>query len=245
MDKTNISGKTNIGKKRENNEDAYYVDEVNNIFIVADGMGGHNAGEVASAKSIELIKFGLDSFALQEMKQNPSKIEDILKRVLSDVNENIYELGNNNPDYHGMGCTIVLTYIENNYLHKIHVGDARCYVCRNDKIEQLGDDHSYVGAAIKMGYMTKEEARKSPEKNKITMAVGTSNNIQPDYRKYELQKGDIIMLCSDGLWDMLSDENILKIINTNKSAQEISEQLITEANNSGGVDNITVIVIKN
>ncbi|MFZ4589353.1 MAG: Stp1/IreP family PP2C-type Ser/Thr phosphatase [Ignavibacteria bacterium] len=245
MDKTSISGITNVGKKRKNNEDAYYIDDVNNVFIVADGMGGHNAGEVASAKSIEFIKFALDSFALQEMKQNPTKIENSLKQILSDVNENIYELGNNNPDYHSMGCTIVLTYIENNYLHKFHVGDSRCYVCRNNKIEQLGDDHSYVGAAIKMGYMTKEEARKSPEKNKITMAIGTSNNIQPDYKKYELQKDDIIMLCSDGLWDMLSDEDILKIINTNKSAQEMSEELISEANNAGGVDNITVIVIKN
>jgi PPM family protein phosphatase len=245
MDKTSISGITNIGKKRENNEDAFYVDEVNSIFVVADGMGGHNAGEVASSKSIELIKYALNDFALQEMKQNPSKIEKTLNQILSDVNENIYELGNNNPDYHGMGCTIVLTYIENNYLHKVHVGDSRCYVCRNNKIEQLGDDHSYVGVAVKMGYMTKEEARKSPEKNKITMAIGTSNNIQPDYRKYELQKGDIILLCSDGLWDMLSDEDILKIINTNKSAHEMSEELISEANIAGGVDNITVIVIKN
>lgn len=245
MKNTKIFGVTDIGKIRENNEDVFYTDSVNDVYIIADGMGGHNAGEVASAKSIEFIKESLNGFALKEIKDNPEEAEKILNRVLSETNLRILALADNNPDYKGMGCTIVMAIILNNNIYKIHVGDSRCYICRNDDIIQLGDDHSYVAAAVKMGYLTKEEARKSPDKNKITMAMGTAKGIEPDYRKCELQYNDTILLCSDGLWDMISDNDILKIINSGKSAEDISNDLISEANNAGGPDNISVIVYKN
>ncbi|MCX6162174.1 MAG: Stp1/IreP family PP2C-type Ser/Thr phosphatase [Ignavibacteriae bacterium] len=244
MSKSDIYGITDVGRKRETNEDTFYLDIDNKMCIVADGMGGHNAGEVASKKAIEFISKSFENIPLKEIENHPEQINALLLQIVTDANNKIYELGSAVPEYNGMGCTFAMAYINGNTLHTVHIGDARCYVSDKSKIIQLGDDHSYVAVAVKAGLMTKEEARKSSEKNKITMAVGISDKIEPEYIKHELQKDDTILLCSDGLWDMLSDDDIFKILNMDKSAKEICHKLVDEANNAGGKDNITVIVVK-
>ena len=141
-----------------------------------------------------------------------------------------------------MGCTVAIAYLHKNILHAAHVGDARIYVCNKKEIKQLGYDHSYVAEAVKQGKMTREEARLSDNKNQITMAIGSSHTIEPEYNIQELQTRDRILLCSDGLWDMMPDSEIHKMLMASNNAKTICENLINAANEVGGLDNITVVV---
>lgn len=239
-----IYGATEVGKERANNEDYFLVSLKKNLHIVADGMGGHNAGEIASLNATETINDYFTSELLFQIRNNEMSIETEMKQSLLKANQIILEMAKTNNDYHGMGCTAVVAMIRGNTLHLCHVGDARAYVCNEGGIQLLTTDHSKVMDLVKAGQMTMEEARTSPLKNELSQAIGSPTPIVPDYNCHVLKDGDKVLLCSDGLWDMLSDEEIYEIIRQKKSAKLLCEELVTMANDAGGHDNITIVVIE-
>ncbi|MCP4353015.1 MAG: Stp1/IreP family PP2C-type Ser/Thr phosphatase [Desulfobacterales bacterium] len=237
-----VYGATDVGRIRKNNEDCFLIRPEKNLFIAADGMGGHNAGEVASAKAVESVDKYFTRGLVSEIMGDGQKIEREMILSLYDAHKKVHEMAKNKSEYRGMGCTIVVAFIDDNTLHVCHVGDARAYLCNNTGIKLLTSDHSVVMSIVKAGNMTIEEARTSPIKNELTQAIGGPGTIEPDYNHYPLKNRDKILLCSDGLWDMLADSVIHEIIKRNKPAKAICEELIVMANKAGGKDNITTVL---
>lgn len=236
-------GKSAAGMQRKNNEDSIYTGgektPLNNIFIVADGMGGHNAGEIASQHAI-------DRFVEYVSKNYDSEnILDVLVEGVINANKAVYDEAKNNESESGMGTTFTCACIENEKLYAVHVGDSRIYILRNSRLCQITNDHSFVMEMVKQGRITLEEARVHPKRNIITRAVGTEDTIDVDTVIKELKDGDIILICSDGLYGMMSDEEIEKIILGNENIEECIEKLIETANENGGKDNISAILIRN
>lgn len=236
-------GATDTGKIRPHNEDAFFPAPQSNrdqqLFIVADGMGGHNAGEIASQQTVDSLAKKLD-----DLPANLSQ-EEIRTRLIQDIlvtHEEILEMGRANPEYRGMGCTLALAYIEGEELYACHVGDARIYHIRGQEMEQLGTDHSVVAQSLKAGLINEDEARSSNIRNQLTMAIGGPTEVEPEYTHKILHSGDIVLLCSDGLWDMVPEERIMQTIAIYVHAQQIVESLIEQANQAGGEDNITVSI---
>ena len=236
-------GITDKGKKRKNNEDSFLLNSSKKLFIVADGMGGHSAGEVASMNAVKLVDQYLTPEILSEISSHPEMIEIELTNSVCEAHKFILSTAKKNKDYHGMGTTIVIALILNNVLHICHVGDSRAYAVNADSIKQLTNDHSHVGELVRSGKMTPEEARQSNLKNQITQALGSPYSIKPEYNSYSIDEDNSILLCSDGLWDMLPDEEIQETVMTDKSLQEICVDLVNKANQAGGKDNITLILI--
>ncbi len=239
-----IYGATDVGKERTNNEDYFLVNRKKNLHIVADGMGGHNAGEVASSNATETINDYFTSELLSRIRGDDKDIESEMKQSLLAANQKILEMAEENEAYRGMGCTVVTALIFEDALHLCHVGDARAYVCSAAGIQLLTTDHSKVMSLVEAGQMTLEEARTSPLKSELSQAIGSPVPIAPDYTYYLLKDMDKVLLCSDGLWDMLSDEEIYEIVRHKKPAKTLCEELVTMANDAGGHDNITVVVIE-
>lgn len=239
-----IFGATNVGKERANNEDYFLISLKKNLHIVADGMGGHNAGEVASLNAVEAVNDYFTAELLSQIEGDAEKIEDEMKASLLEANQKILEMAATNNAYHGMGSTIVVALINGEALHLCHVGDARAYVSNAAEMQLLTTDHSKVMDLVKAGQLTQEEARISPLKNELSQAIGSSAPIAPDYNHRVLKEGDKVLLCSDGLWDMLSDDEIHEIVRQKQPAKLLCEELITKANEAGGHDNITVVVIE-
>lgn len=231
---------TDKGKVRPNNEDFCLCHNEAKLYLLSDGMGGHNAGEIASS---ETVKY-LSNILLNEINESPKDMGDFLEQSILNTHEHIFELSRKKPEYRGMGCTISIAYIDNNFnLHTIHVGDSRVYLIRNRSIQQIGMDHSLIAKAIKNGQMTPEQAKESNIKNQLTMAIGVNVDIIPEYNMNKIKLGDKIILCSDGLWDMVSDEIILEIVNSKENSKEICTSLLNKALNEGGKDNISIISI--
>lgn len=239
-----IHGLTDVGMDRGNNEDYFLVNPSKNLFIVADGMGGHNAGEIASMNATEAVNDHFTSGILAEIKGDRIKINDELNDCLYAANQKIIDMAEKNSAYQGMGCTLVVALLERGALHLGHVGDARAYRCDENGIDLLTTDHSKVMELVKAGQMTLEEARQSHLKNELSQAIGSPMPIIPDYNFSELSNGDKVLLCSDGLWDMLSDEEIYQIAQQAKPAKSICEELVQKANDAGGHDNITVVLLQ-
>ncbi|MFP4474054.1 MAG: Stp1/IreP family PP2C-type Ser/Thr phosphatase [Desulfatibacillaceae bacterium] len=236
-------GATHTGMVRKNNEDFFLVNPERNVYIVADGMGGHRAGEVASRLAAESVNGYFSERLLATIRIDDQRIESAMKASLVEAHRLVLEMGSENQEQRGMGCTMVTAVIVDDALHLCHVGDARAYVCNADGIHAATTDHSVVMAMVNAGRMTLEEARHSPFKNEITMAVGGGAPLLPDYTLHELCDGDRIVLCSDGLWDMLEDARIHQIAMAAGTAGEACEELIAEANDAGGRDNVTVVVV--
>jgi protein phosphatase len=239
-----VHGLTDVGMDRDNNEDYFLVNSPKNLFIVADGMGGHNAGEVASMNATEAVNDHFTFEILADIKGDRNKINDELNDCLYAANQKILDMADKNTGYQGMGCTLVVALVETGALHMGHVGDARAYLCKENGLHLLTTDHSKVMELVKAGQMTLEEARQSPLKNELSQAIGSPLPIIPDYNFCELNNGDKVLLCSDGLWDMLSDKEIYQIVKRAKPAQSICEELIRKANDAGGHDNIAVVLIE-
>lgn len=237
-------GLTDVGKDRQINEDYFIIKPEKHLYIVADGMGGHNAGDVASLNATTIVDSFLTEEVIKQIKGNNRKIRETIIKSLLHAHKKILEMAENNLQLEGMGCTIVVALILNNNLHLCHVGDARAYLANENGLTLLTRDHSYVMELVQKGRLTMEEARVSPMKNKLNQAIGASKSINPDYRYYELREDDRILLCSDGLWDMIADPQILAILKLDKPVQKLCEILIKNANDSGGHDNITAVVIQ-
>lgn len=232
---------TDIGKKRQLNQDYVYTSEMAvgnlpNVFIVADGMGGHNAGDYASKYTVETI---VKEIALSK-DIDPIKI---IKDAIGIANEHIRQKAEEDTRLYGMGTTLVVATYEENLLQVANVGDSRLYVV-NDRITQITRDHSLVEEMIRMGGIDRESAKKHPDKNIITRAIGASETVNVDFFTVELQRGDIVLMCSDGLTNMLEDEEIRMILNGQRDIVEKAEELVKAANNNGGKDNIAVVLIE-
>lgn len=232
---------TDIGRKRKLNQDFIYVSEspignLPNVFIVADGMGGHNAGEFASKYAVETI---VDEI-VSSFEKNPVTV---MGKAIEKANTNTRRKAKEDASLMGMGTTVVIATCIGKYLEVANVGDSRLYLV-NDKIEQITIDHSLVEEMIRMGGIDREAARTHPDKNIITRAIGAKDTVEADFFNLELNTGDMVLLCSDGLTNMVEDEIIKQILNSGGSLQERAEALVRKANYNGGKDNISVIIIE-
>lgn len=236
--------KSDVGKARDMNQDYYYISmpqEEPQIFILADGMGGYKGGEVASCLATKT--------ALSYIKTNFEKIlkdkEEILKLIKSAMeyaNMVVYEKSNQEKELEGMGTTLEVCLIYNNKIYIGHVGDSRIYRIRKEFIRKLTHDHSYVEKLVKDGTITRQEAMHHPKKNMLTKALGCTSFVEPDVTVKGFIKDDIILICSDGLTNMLEEEEIYEIIKEDYTLAP--NRLIDKANENGGYDNVTAIVIK-
>ncbi|MBQ7704675.1 MAG: Stp1/IreP family PP2C-type Ser/Thr phosphatase [Selenomonadaceae bacterium] len=224
---------THVGKVRKNNEDALIFIEPE-TFAVADGMGGQAAGEVASQMLIDITKNFLS--AVPEPWS-----EDILKKAILKSNAAILREARNNPNYRGMGTTATILHIYNRRAYYAHVGDSRLYRLKNKILEQMTQDHSYVENLVRRGEITAEAARVHPMKNILTQAVGAVENVSVDTASFSVEIGDIFLLCTDGLTNMVEDKKIAEILLTSENP---AEKLVQAALDNGGLDNISVIVIE-
>ena len=235
--KVHHSARTDVGRTRDHNEDSYGVGEgevverFGELLVVCDGMGGHAAGEIASRVAVETIMS--DYYAIDSEERATA-----LEQAFSHANEQIYASG------HGtMGTTGVAALIYHDALHIANVGDSRAYLIRDDEIRQLSRDHSFVSDQVAAGLITPEQARSSPHRNVITRALGYQSEVSVDLFRWPLQIGDIILLCSDGLHGLVTDEEIAEIVVAHPSDEAI-DRLINLANERGGSDNITVAIAR-
>lgn len=238
-------GKSITGLKRSNNEDAFYICNENcildNLYIIADGMGGHKAGEVASSIAINAFNKYLSESICKPV--NESAILDIMVDAIQTSNKEIYKISEENPEFLGMGTTFDAAVVCKNKIFIAHVGDSRVYIMREKKLFQVTKDHSLVMEMVKNGEITMEEALVHPNRNIITRALGTKNDIEIDTFIENINDVDIILMCTDGLTNMIKDSEIENILNLEKSVEEKLEILVDTANNNGGLDNISVILI--
>ncbi len=231
---------TDIGKKRKLNQDFVYVSETSvgnlpNIFIVADGMGGHNAGDYASKCTVETMVREIRGC----FEKNPVRI---LGKAIRMANDQIRRKAKEDSSLYGMGSTVVAATCLGHYLQVANVGDSRLYII-NDEIRQITRDHSLVEEMVRLGSIDRVAARNHPDKNIITRAIGALDTVEIDFFHEELEPGDIILICSDGLTNMLEDETIGSILRERISLEERAGKLIEAANDNGGKDNIAVILI--
>ncbi|MBO4483793.1 MAG: Stp1/IreP family PP2C-type Ser/Thr phosphatase [Lachnospiraceae bacterium] len=233
---------TNVGNKRSMNQDFYYCSDepvgiLPNLYIVADGMGGHNAGDFASRFSVERFV----NLIRESKERTPiSAIEAALKTT----NEELIAKAKTQREYEGMGTTFVMaTLLSDGYLLIANIGDSRLYIV-NDRIQQITEDHSLVGEMVRNGELKKDEARFHPQKNVVLRALSTRTVVSPDFYKIRVNRGDYILLCSDGLWEMVEEGELLKLVSEYEDVSDIAEKMVFMANENGGKDNITIILMK-
>ena len=236
------ASRSDVGKKRQLNQDVVYSSELPvgnlpNLFIIADGMGGHKAGDYASRYAVDTI----EKETLESLEENP---EIILQKAISKANKDIRELSHQNPDMEGMGTTIVAATIYGKYMKVANVGDSRLYIINGKKIKQITRDHSLVEEMVRIGELDRISARNHPNKNIITRAVGVTASVVADFFYVVLKEGDVILMCSDGLSNMLEDAEIRMIACAQRDIIEKAEALVRAANNNGGKDNISLIIIE-
>ena len=242
--------RTDKGKRRDGNEDALLLLPKYGIFAVADGVGGQNSGEVASRKAMT----GIENFIAKnplsgadelDGKYRENWLKGYFHRCLQKVNAEIMKEAEADPVMDKMATTLVLCFDDMESVYVVNMGDSRAYILREDVLTQLTEDHTYVNNLINAGTLTKSEARLHPQKNIITKALGSTKNTDPDFYRFDLHKGDRILLCTDGLHGELTDEEIAKYVRRKDDLNTICTELVEAANSNGGHDNITVICIDN
>lgn len=239
-------GLSDIGNVRKNNEDSFSVESLSEnciIAVVADGMGGHTGGKRASSDAVDLIM----NIVKRKHGDFPSYSENDFKNLLTstivDVNKKIYESSSCDNELLGMGTTVVACIAYNNKFYAANVGDSRLYMF-DGRLNQVTKDHSFVRELIDMGLINEQQAKSHPNKNVITRAIGTDNNVTADIYSGKLNENDILMICTDGLTNMVSDDEIERILSSEKTLAEMTNILIDNAKTSGGRDNITIVCIK-
>lgn len=226
------------GRIRTSNEDFYIADIQNGIFLVADGMGGHAAGEIASQRTAEKVR------AILSENSSLSGIAERLQLAVQQANTAVYEEQRDNANYRGMGSTLTVLTFTGDCYHIAQVGDSRAYLLRNGELTQLTEDHSLVWPLYKSGMITKEAISRNPRKNLITRSIGTQPQVEADLRSGPIAERDLFLLCSDGLTDVLSDADICHILLTGgNDVQQLSDFMISAANDGGGPDNVTAVVV--
>lgn len=244
------SAKTDIGLKRQHNEDRYLADPSLGLYIVCDGMGGGNAGEVASAMAIETIRTHLQSVEQAAaappagtIDRNVSPATTHLANAVRAANEAIHRASWMNPAYAGMGTTVVAIRLSGDLLSTAHVGDSRLYLIRNGTIEPMTSDHSWVAEQVQQGLMTEAEAERSPKRNIVTRALGVESTVEVEIGEIPVLNGDRLLLCSDGLTRGVRPQDILRTIESVADTDAVADRLIAMANAAGGEDNTTVLLV--
>ena len=232
---------TDVGRRREMNQDYMFTSEtavgkLPNLFLVADGMGGHKAGEYASKRAVEII---VEHITAGESNQAVI----LIKKAILEANRQLLKEAIIDIEKEGMGTTIVAATVIGNKLLVANVGDSRLYIVNEDHITQITRDHSYVAEMVRSGKIEQSEAKYHPDKNKITRAVGVFPTIDVDFFEAELKPQDIVLMCTDGLTNMVDDEDMKRIILGQRDIVEQTEALVEEANKNGGTDNITVLLV--
>ena len=236
-------GLSDIGKVRESNEDCFAVsvDGAQPVWaVVCDGMGGANGGYYASSTAVGAFSHGMDiSFEGLKSKQ----IENVMCEAVKNANQSVYKTALEQPELSGMGTTLVAAVVFEDSAHIVHVGDSRAYLISSGKISHLTTDHSVVQQLVELGQITEKEARVHPEKNMITRAVGVKEEVSADASSIKMRRDDAILLCSDGLSNLVEEQEMLDIVST-ADHEEAAELLISLALSRGGADNITAVIIK-
>lgn len=232
----NAVGNSNIGLIRKRNEDSYMLVDRLGLYVVCDGMGGHRGGDIASQMAIAVINDEIDKLD----SLSPVKLNEIIKKA----NYEIWINGQSNPEYYEMGTTITAALIHNHYLHVSHVGDSRLYLLRKNTIKCITRDHTLAEEMVDNGLLTKQELPQCSYNHILTRALGVSDDLEIDSYSEVLSGGDIILLSTDGLSDMLTDEDILSVVKKHSASLESAvDSLIVLANERGGYDNITAVLI--
>jgi len=241
--------RTSVGRVRKENEDAYIADPEAGIFVVCDGMGGHNAGEVASRTAVEVVAAELRQVihVIRELdaKNSPSDRQhvcELLDAAVQHACRRVHEIGTSNPDCRGMGTTMSVLVIAGAMGYIAHVGDSRIYMVRGGRVYQLTEDHTVVAEQLKRGLVTAEEAKDAPYRSVLTRAVGIQEYVQVDTLPFEILPADYFVLCSDGLTNYVKAEEFLTFL-TNHSVNDVPQKLVDAANERGGRDNITVLMV--
>ena len=230
---------TDVGKVRKMNQDyVFATDEpqgtLPNLLVVADGMGGHKAGDFASKFTVETLKEEIK----HSLKEGP---KEVLLDAVQVVNKKLIETAERDIKLDGMGTTLVAATVIDHTLHFINVGDSRLYLI-NQEVKQISRDHSLVEEMLRLGGISEEEAKHHPDKNIITRAIGVKEDVEADYYEYALKKGDVILMCTDGLCNMVNEDEIFTIIKSARDIVEAGQLLINRANENGGKDNIGVVL---
>lgn len=247
-----FSGESSVGKKRSINEDAYFADKEQRLFIVADGMGGHNAGEIASQQALEIFREyfqkGIedkDTSWIRHIDPGMDDISNVITASVKIANSRVYRMSFTNPQYKGMGTTLAGIYFTERTAYIFNIGDSRVYSYKGGNLLQITEDHSWIQEQVRLKLLTDSQAKNHQWKNVITRALGTAKNINIDLFKHPYESGEIFLICTDGLTSMLDDEKIKSIIENNRlELNEIITKLIDQANKAGGEDNITAISIE-
>lgn len=244
-------GLTHVGRQRQHNEDAFLVETNAHLFLVADGMGGHAAGEIASRIAVDSIS----EFILHTKEDDgtwPHAYDEHYKRATNRLmaavrmaNTRVLEAMRKDARLRGMGTTVVACLAEEGVVSVAHVGDSRAYMIREGKLTRITNDHSWVFEQVQAGMLTEAEAEKHPLRNVITRALGGALQVAPDASEIETQAGDVFLLCSDGLTGMVPEEEILRLVTTsNGDLEKACQELVDAANERGGLDNVTAILVK-
>jgi protein phosphatase len=245
-------GRTDVGRRRKINEDSFLVSPETSLYAVCDGMGGHNAGEVASKMAIETISAFVERSAVEKeitwpwgLDANVSFEANRLKTAIRLANARVYQAADNREELTGMGTTVVAVLVSPGLVTIGSAGDSRCYRVRDGELSQLTRDDSWVSAALGEGILNSDDVEHHPLRNVITKAVGARDTIDLDVVEHELKPGDVLMLCSDGLHGMINDQEIKRLlVPVPESLEEASARLIDAANEAGGRDNVSVVLLR-
>jgi protein phosphatase len=244
-------GLTHVGRQRQHNEDAFLVESGAKLFLVADGMGGHAAGEIASRIAVDSIsEFILhtkedDGTWPHAYDEHYTRTTNRLMAALRMANQRVLEAMKKDARLRGMGTTVVACMADDEKMSVAHVGDSRAYLVREGQLSRITNDHSWVFEQVQAGMLTEAEAEKHPLRNVITRALGGALQVTPDASEISAQKGDVFLLCSDGLTGMVPETEILRVVTANASdLQKACQQLIDAANERGGLDNVTAVLVR-
>ena len=242
-----MTGRSDTGMVREHNEDCFLIMPENGFALLADGMGGHLAGEVASAMAVDKVAQHLmNSLPSGKGRSGNESVPDsaLLTDAIKAANRAIHESSIHRPEQAGMGTTIVAVTFRNNHLTVAHVGDSRLYRFRNGQLNQVTEDHSMVQELLRRGLITPEEARTSANKNLVTRALGVDPIVEVDVREQPVENGDLYLLCSDGLNDVLTDEEIAAALASTDELETVTRNLVSEVNARGGPDNVSIVLVR-
>ena len=241
--KVKAAGLTDIGRVRENNEDCFFIDGEKKLYVVADGMGGHNAGEIASRTTVEILRRHFSNNTIASMNKNPHETRNAMLNSFEIVNDTVMDLAENDPELQGMGCTLVLSFVSGTTLHTCHVGDARCYVLSGGKLSQVTNDHTTLVEMKEAAGDDKDFSETTHNRHVVTRVIGYPFPEPPEYNSTAINEGDRVLLCSDGLWSMIDEEQIIRSLTDFPTPEEAVENMVEKANEAGGNDNITALAV--
>ena len=240
-----VGFKSDKGIRRDNNEDACFIVPSENVYIIADGVGGNNAGEIASRTAVAVVAEYIRRHPVSTVKDEGEKaLKEYFLKCLTAANTEVYALARRHEENRGMATTMVVAYVDGKTGYITNIGDSRAYVCRDGELFRVTEDHTYVNELLHQGAITEEEAEHHPRRNMLTRAIGGDAVANPDFFRVELRDGDILMLCTDGLYSEVENRLAAEILMNAEDMRDAAGKLVHAANRRGGSDNITVICLK-